>query len=54
MNWFIIFVVSIILVALMIFLVRRNFKDEKKFEKDLNKDFPHARDRPTDIDVVDN
>lgn len=51
MNWMVIIIVSVVLTALLVFLIRRNMKDEKKFEQELNKDYPHATDNPTDIDL---
>ncbi|MFZ9660342.1 MAG: hypothetical protein ACO29O_00575 [Chitinophagaceae bacterium] len=53
MNLFVIAIVCMTLVGLMVFLIRRNVKDEKKFEKDLNQDYPHATDRPSDIEMND-
>ncbi|MEP6677103.1 MAG: hypothetical protein ABJA78_18210 [Ferruginibacter sp.] len=52
MNWYIIIPVAAILVALIIFLIVRNAKDEKEFEKELDHDDSkpdtEEADAPTD------
>lgn len=53
MNWYIIIIAGIVLIALVVFLVKRNIIDEKKFEKDMNQDFPHSKDAAKDIDAED-
>lgn len=40
MNWFIIIIVGIVVITLLVFLIIRNQKDEKEFEKKLNRDYP--------------
>lgn len=40
MNWYILIPVGIILIGLVVFLIRRNQKDEKVFEKQLNSETP--------------
>ena len=40
MNWPAIIIVGIILLALVVFLVKRNIKDEKEVEEQLKEDYP--------------
>lgn len=40
MNWTVIILVSLGAIALVIFLVRRNMKDETAFEDQLKNDYP--------------
>ncbi|HEY1024854.1 MAG TPA: FeoB-associated Cys-rich membrane protein [Sphingobacteriaceae bacterium] len=35
-NWTTVIIVGLILLALVIYLMRRNIKDERKFEKDMD------------------
>ncbi len=51
MNWLIIIVVGILVIALIIFLVIRNQKDKKKFTELLNNDYPKPRDEEGDIEI---
>ncbi len=51
MNWLLIIIVGILAIALIVFLVRRNQKDEKQFEKQLDKDYPKPRTDEGDIDI---
>ena len=44
MNWPVIIIVGIILLALVVFLVKRNIKDEKEVEQQLKEDYPRPRD----------
>ncbi len=50
MNWTIIILVGIAVVALILFLVIRNLKDEKRFEKQLNSDV-HKKDPEQETDT---
>lgn len=52
MNWFIIIPFGIAMITLVIFLVWRNQKDEKKFEEQLKNDYtkPASEDANIDID----
>jgi uncharacterized membrane protein YqiK len=54
MNWPVIIIVAIILIALIIFLVKRNVKDEKEFEGQLKNDYPKSKEEEgdTDSDVI--
>lgn len=51
MNWYILTAVGVFVVLLIIYLVRANIKDEKKFEEGINKNYPHSTDSPKDIDI---
>ena len=50
MNWPIIIIVGIAAIALIIFLVARNQKDEKKFEEQFNNDYHKTKDEEGDTD----
>jgi uncharacterized membrane protein len=50
MNYIILSIFGIILIALVIFLIKKNNQDEKKFEADLNQNYPHAKDAAKDIE----
>jgi FtsZ-interacting cell division protein ZipA len=52
MNWPVLIVTGIALVALLVFLIRRNFKDERKFEKQFKNDYRKTKDEEGDV-VVD-
>ncbi|MEO7317154.1 MAG: hypothetical protein ABIW47_18330 [Ginsengibacter sp.] len=51
MNWLILIIFGILAVALIVFLVIRNQKDEKDFEKELNNDYPKSRSEHGDIEI---
>lgn len=53
MNWTLLILVGVILIALIIFLVKRNLKDEKSLKKKLNEDYPKSRDEEGDADIED-
>lgn len=53
MNWLILIIFGILAIALIIFLIVRNQKDEKDFEKDLDNDFPKRKSDDEDIDIDD-
>lgn len=44
MNWPVLIIVGIASVALIVFLVVRNNKDEKQFEEQLNNDFTKPKE----------
>lgn len=53
-NWTVIIIVGVVLIALVIFLIARNRKDEKELEHTLNEDYPKPKedehtDDPDDI-----
>ena len=51
MNWYILIPFGIAAIVLIIFLVRRNQKDEKDFEKQLKDDYPKPDDENNDVEV---
>jgi FtsZ-interacting cell division protein ZipA len=51
MNWTVIIIVGIALVALVVFLVRRNAKDEKEFEQQQNSDYHKTKNEEGDVDA---
>ena len=51
MNWVIIVIVGVLAVALIVFLIIRNQKDEKEFERELNNDYPKPGDEEGDIEI---
>ncbi len=51
MNWTVIIIVGIALIALIVFLVRRNAKDEKEFEQQQNNDYHKTKDEEGDTDI---
>lgn len=53
MNWVIIIIAGVILIALVVFLVVKNQKDEKKFESQLNNDYSKRKDEENDIETDD-
>ena len=50
MNWFVLIPVGTVLIALVTFLVMRNVKDERKFEQQLNDDYPKSKEEEGDTD----
>ena len=53
MNWLILIIFGILAIALIVFLIVRNQKDEKDFERDLDNDFPKRKSDDEDIDIDD-
>lgn len=51
MNWYILIPFGIVVIALIIFLVKRNQKDEKQLENQLKNDYPKPKDDKGDIEV---
>ena len=51
MNWLVIFPVGIAVVVLIIFLLWRNQKDEKKVEEQLKEDFPKSKNEEGDTEI---
>ena len=39
MNWYILIPVSVAILALVIFIIVQNLKDEQEFEQELNEDY---------------
>ena len=53
MNWSLIVPFGIAAIALIVFLVVRNQKDEKKFEDQLKNDYPKPKEEEGNTDVDD-
>jgi flagellar biosynthesis/type III secretory pathway M-ring protein FliF/YscJ len=53
MNWTIIIIVSVLALALVVFLIIRNQKDEEKFEETIMNNYPHPRDEEGDTNSND-
>ena len=51
MNWPLLILFGIAAIALIVFLVRRNQKDEKKFEDQLKNDFPKSKEEEGDAEI---
>lgn len=51
MNWLILIIFGIIAIALIVFLIIRNQKDEKKFEKQLDNDYPKSNREDDDKEI---
>lgn len=51
MNWTVIIIVGIILIALIVFLVKRNAKGEKEFEQQQNNDYHKIKDEEGDVET---
>ena len=53
MKILLIFMVSVALVALIVFTISRNNRDRKNFERQLENDSPTIRHGETDIEIED-
>ena len=51
MNWPLLILAGIAALALIIFLVIRNQKDERKFEDQLKNDYPKSKDEEGDAEI---
>lgn len=51
MNWTIIIIVGVLAIVLIVFLVRRNQKDKKEFEGELNNDYPKTKSSAGDVEI---
>lgn len=51
MNWLILIPVGIVILLLLVFVIRRNMKDEKDFETQLKNDFHKAKHQEGDIKI---
>jgi large-conductance mechanosensitive channel len=51
MNWPVLIAVGFLLLALVIFLVRRNMKDEEEFEHQVNEDYHKPKDEEGDVRI---
>lgn len=50
MNWIIVGMVLLCVLVLIIFLIRKNQKDKKKYTDFLNKDYKKAAEEEADLD----
>jgi hypothetical protein len=53
MNWYIIIPIGIAAIALIIFLIKRNMKDEEKLEEKLKQDYHKQRESDINDPNVD-
>jgi hypothetical protein len=51
MNWYILIPFGIAVIALIVFLVKRNQKDEVQLEDQLKNDYPKPKDDEGDITI---
>ena len=51
MNWPVIILICIVDIALIVFLVWRNVKDEKEFENQLKQDYHKSKDEEGDAEI---
>jgi len=51
MNWPVIIIVGLFLILLLVFLIRRNQKDEQEFEQQLNNDYHKTKDEEGDVET---
>ena len=51
MNWVILIPVFIAIAALVMFTIKKNQKDEKEFENQMNNDFPKSKNEEDDVDA---
>lgn len=52
-NWPYIFLVGVLSLALVLFLIRQNRKDQKQLEQKLNEDYHKTKDEENDVDTDD-
>lgn len=53
MNWIIIIIFGVAVIALLYFLFKTNQKDEETYEKEVNDEYPKPKERIKDIDIDD-
>ena len=51
MNWVVLIIFGIIVIAFFIFLIMRNQKDKKKLEDKLNNDYLKSKDEEADAET---
>jgi len=51
MNWTVLIIFGVAAIALIVFLVVRNIKDEKKVEDEIKNDYPKPRNEKGDIEI---
>lgn len=52
-NWVVIIIVGIVLLALLAFIIFRNQKDEESFEHLLNEDYKKSKEEEGDADLTE-
>ena len=52
MSWFILIIVGVLAVALIVFLIVRNQKDERQLEKQLNDDYTKRKSEDNNPDLM--
>ncbi|SFC36889.1 hypothetical protein [Kaistella jeonii] len=52
MNWLILLIFGIFAIALVVFLIIRNQKDEKKYETEVDNDYSKPLSENKDIDMM--
>ena len=53
MNWLVLIIVGIVLIALLTFLILRNKKDKTDFEQQINQDYKKSPDHENEADTTD-
>lgn len=53
MNWPLLVLLGIIAASLIVFLIVRNMRDAKKFENQLNRNYPKPRKDEEDVEPED-
>ncbi len=51
MNWFILIPFAVAVIVLVVFLVKRNQKDETKLEDQIKNDYRKSKDEEGDVDI---
>jgi hypothetical protein len=54
MNWFILIPFAVAVIVLVVYLVKRNLKDETKLEDQMKNDYRKSKDEEGDIDIEEN
>lgn len=52
MNWLILIIVGILAIALIVFLIVKNQKDERQLENQLNNDYKKRTSEENDTDLI--
>jgi uncharacterized membrane protein (DUF106 family) len=50
MNWLVIVIVAVVMIALIVFMVKRNLIDKKELESKLKRDYRKPGDSDVEID----
>lgn len=53
MNWIVLLLFGIAVFVLIFFLIKRNKKDEKDYEREIKNDYPKPKERIGEIDTED-